>query len=74
MKKLSEIDLMCPVLCRYENTSWSSTMEIMKLNYSKDKRLVYVRLLVLGTGQSVINHFWCDVEDLDKKYSVVDVI
>jgi len=71
----SEIGLMQPVVCKYrETTEWSSTVELMKLNFSTNGRMVYVRIVHFSTGTPGLSHQWYDVDDLDRRYVVVDTL
>lgn len=72
---LSEVPLMQPVLCKHANTSWSEVFEIMNLGRSENGRAVYVRMTFGMPGQGTHNqHYWRDVEDMDKKWEVFDTL
>ena len=73
--KLSEVGLMQTALCKQADAAYSELFEIMKLNYSPNRRMVYIRITFGMLGQNTgIQHYWREVADLDAKWEVVDIL
>ena len=73
--KISEAPLMQTLLCKRSNTEWSEIFELTKLAHSAASRAVYVRVIFGMPGQApVCLHYWRDVEDLDRKWEIFDVV
>ena len=73
--KLSEVPLMSTVLCKHAETTWSEVFEIVKLARSAEDKAVYVRITFgMPEQNTIVRHFWADVEDMDKKWEVFDIL
>ena len=71
--EVSEVPLNRAVLCKHSNVKWSEVFEIKKKRYSLNGKAV---LLTISINTAVNHTFdqWHDVEELDKKWEVFDLI